>query len=65
MTRRSYLFFMNDLQRPQRADLGTDAARIAALLDAEVGIDQFEGSLRTDRHATPAIPADIPMYFEH
>jgi hypothetical protein len=33
---------MNDLQRTQRADLGTDAATGAALFDAEVRIDQFE-----------------------
>jgi len=56
---------MDDLQGPDRADLCTDSAAGAVLLNGKIGIDQFEGAFRADRYAASAISTDIPMYFEH
>jgi hypothetical protein len=56
---------MDYLQGTKGADFCTDAAARAVLLNGQVRIDQFEGTLRTDRDAASAISTDIPMYFEH
>jgi hypothetical protein len=56
---------MDYLQGTKGADFYTDAAARAVLLNGQVRIDQFESTLRTDRHTASAISTNIPMYFEH
>ena len=65
MTRTSYLFFMDDLQGSERADLCTDSAAGAVLFDRKIRVDQFKSAFRADRYAASAVSTDIPMYFEH
>jgi len=56
---------MNDLQGPERADLCADTTAGAVLLNGQVCVNQFEGTLLADRYTASAISTDIPMYFEH
>jgi len=56
---------MHNLQGPKRADLCADTTTGAVLFNGKIRIDQFEGTLWTDRYAASAVSTDIPMYFEH
>jgi len=56
---------MADLQRPDRAAFRTGAARRAPFPFLKARIDQFEGSLRADRYARPAVTAGSPVNSDH
>jgi len=56
---------MHYLQGTEGAYFRTDTTARAVLLNGKVGVDQFEGTFRTDRDAATAISTNIPMYFEH
>jgi len=56
---------MHYLQGTEGAYFRADTAARAVLLNGKVGVDQFEGTFRTDGDAATAISTNIPMYFEH